>query len=341
MTTWVMRVRDRALVELCYKEGLTQQEAFEKLQQLYDDGPSRKTIYNYYETILDGSFCDVDPLPCPRSDDLDLMKNVSKAILHDPYLSLRRLADVVNSNKDSVRAILINQLGLRKLHCKWVPHTLNKLQKLARVTGAVEMLSSLRPLEKTGFPNLFTGDESWFLYSYPFTSYWGKKDAPRPEIPKTTIGTPKIMVVVFWGVDGVPVLKFLERGEGMNASRFQELVLKDLFALQETLPADQRLLLHWDNAPAHTATTTKALLKTTRAVVIPQPPYSPDIAPSDFFLFGYLKGQIRGRKCETGKDILKVIGEIMGKITRAKRIEVFRDWIWRLESVIASGGEYY
>jgi hypothetical protein len=112
MTTWVMKVRDRALVELCYKEGLTQQEAFEKLQLLYDDGPSMKTVYTYYATILDGTFCYVDPLPCPRSPDLDLMKNVSTAILHDPYLSLRRLADVVHSNKDSVRSIVINQLGL-------------------------------------------------------------------------------------------------------------------------------------------------------------------------------------------------------------------------------------
>jgi hypothetical protein len=29
-------------------------------------------------------------------------------------------------------------------------------------------------------------------------------------------------------------------------------------------------------------------------ILVPQPPYSPDLAPCEFFLFGYLKQQLEG-----------------------------------------------
>jgi len=33
--------------------------------------------------------------------------------------------------------------------------------------------------------------------------------------------------------------------------------------------------------------------------VVPHPPYSPDIAPSDFFLFSKLKMKLKGRRFQT------------------------------------------
>jgi len=33
--------------------------------------------------------------------------------------------------------------------------------------------------------------------------------------------------------------------------------------------------------------------------VLPQPPYSPDLAPSNYHLFGFVKNQMRGQNYET------------------------------------------
>jgi transposase len=37
--------------------------------------------------------------------------------------------------------------------------------------------------------------------------------------------------------------------------------------------------------------------------VIPQPPYSPDLAPADFFLFPKLKSTLKGRRFDTIEEI--------------------------------------
>ena len=56
-------------------------------------------------------------------------------------------------------------------------------------------------------------------------------------------------------------------------------------------------LLH-DNAPppppAHTSAIATAFLKKEKVTVLPQPPYSPDLAPCDLFLFPKLKSLLAG-----------------------------------------------
>jgi hypothetical protein len=38
-------------------------------------------------------------------------------------------------------------------------------------------------------------------------------------------------------------------------------------------------------------------------VVIPHPPYSPDLAPCDFFLFPKMKLKLKGRRFDTTEEI--------------------------------------
>jgi len=54
------------------------------------------------------------------------------------------------------------------------------------------------------------------------------------------------------------------------------------------------LLLH-DNARPHTAAHTLETLKQLKWEAMEHPAYSPDLAPSDFHLFGPLKEALRGR----------------------------------------------
>jgi predicted trehalose synthase len=51
-------------------------------------------------------------------------------------------------------------------------------------------------------------------------------------------------------------------------------------------------VLHHDNAPSHASLLVREFLAKQTATTLPQPPYSPDLAPSGFFLFilGLLKG---------------------------------------------------
>jgi histone-lysine N-methyltransferase SETMAR len=58
---------------------------------------------------------------------------------------------------------------------------------------------------------------------------------------------------------------------------------------------NQFLLLH-DNARPHISLRTREAIATVGWTVLPHPPYSPGLAPSDFHLFGPLKDALRGRR---------------------------------------------
>ena len=55
------------------------------------------------------------------------------------------------------------------------------------------------------------------------------------------------------------------------------------------------LLLH-DNARPHSANQTTATQRSFKWEVLQHPPYSPDLAPSDFHLFGPLKHHLSGER---------------------------------------------
>jgi hypothetical protein len=43
------------------------------------------------------------------------------------------------------------------------------------------------------------------------------------------------------------------------------------------------------------------------STIPPPPPYSPDVAPSDFHLFGVLKGTLRGTRCEDDENVIRPV----------------------------------
>ena len=53
--------------------------------------------------------------------------------------------------------------------------------------------------------------------------------------------------------------------------------------------------LHHDNTPAHTALKVRNYLAKNKVSVLPPPPYSPDLAPCDFYLFPKLKIVMKGQ----------------------------------------------
>jgi histone-lysine N-methyltransferase SETMAR len=54
----------------------------------------------------------------------------------------------------------------------------------------------------------------------------------------------------------------------------------------------------------HTSLKTWEAITEFGRTVLPHPPYSPDLSPSDFHLFGARKDAIRGTKFETDDDVI-------------------------------------
>jgi len=73
-------------------------------------------------------------------------------------------------------------------------------------------------------------------------------------------------------------------------------------------------MLHHDNAPCHTAISVNQFLASKNIAVAPQPPYSPDLSPCDFFLFPRLKKHLKRRHFVALANIQKAVTDQMKAI---------------------------
>ncbi len=69
--------------------------------------------------------------------------------------------------------------------------------------------------------------------------------------------------------------------------------------LKKRLHLKKQWILHHDNARTHTARIITDYLKKMKIRVMPHPPYSPDEAPCDFYLFPFLKKELHGQTLVT------------------------------------------
>jgi hypothetical protein len=60
------------------------------------------------------------------------------------------------------------------------------------------------------------------------------------------------------------------------------------------------------------------------------PPYLHDLAPSDFYLFGYVKHQLQGHKFTEGAELVSTISEFSNQIPTDALVDVFDNWMRRL-----------
>jgi hypothetical protein len=81
-------------------------------------------------------------------------------------------------------------------------------------------------------------------------------------------------------------------------------------------------------------------IEASRAKHLLRPAYSPDLAPNDFFLFGYIEGKLFHYDCESRKDLMNAIAEIFNGVDQEVLLSVFEAWGNRLKELIKHEGNY-
>jgi len=100
-------------------------------------------------------------------------------------------------------------------------------------------------------------------------------------------------------------------------------------------------ILHHDNAPAHTALSVREFLATKQITVLEHPAYSPDLAPSNFFLFPKIKEILKGRHFDDIDDISNSTMGALKVIPQNQFQNHFERWTRLWHRFIASQGEYF
>jgi histone-lysine N-methyltransferase SETMAR len=145
--------------------------------------------------------------------------------------------------------------------------------------------------------NIFTGDESWIHHFDPeekrVSMQYRQTSSPRLKKFKTVPSAGKILLTVFWDSQRVYITEFLEAGNTVNSARYIETIKNLRRRVCRVRRSASLILLLYDNARPQTARATIDALETLKFEVPSHPPYSPDLAPSDFHFFSHLKRNLK------------------------------------------------
>jgi hypothetical protein len=93
------------------------------------------------------------------------------------------------------------------------------------------------------------------------------------------------------------------------------------------------------NTPSHTSILTQQFLAKNKSVVIPHPPYSPDLAPCYFFLFPKMKLKLKGHQFGTTEKI-QAKSECLTLIEKDFQ-EMLQKWRREWDRCLYGGGNYF
>jgi histone-lysine N-methyltransferase SETMAR len=114
----------------------------------------------------------------------------------------------------------------------------------------------------------------------------------------------KVMLVVFFDWKGIVHHESVPHDQMVSKQLYQEFIvhLRDAVCRKRLqLWENQTLMFQHDDMPAHMLLIHSYLAKHPTSIV-PHPPYSPDLAPADFFLFPKLKTTLKGHHFQTRVD---------------------------------------
>lgn len=341
----------RAVIKFLEKKGLNPREIFKELHGVYgESAPSERTVERWVIAFRRGRDSLEDDPRCgapSTSVNEDTVKEVEQMVMDNRQITQREIANRMNISVGSVATILSDRLNMHKCNARWVPRILTPAMKEVRVACCRELLALFDDPTVDFCYRIVTGDETWVHHYDPLTpqesKIWKRPSSPTIQRPRLQNSAGKIMLSVFWDSQGVLLLDFLPHGQTVTGDYYANLI----FQLREAIKNKRRgkltagpLLLH-DNAPPHKSRTARAAIRTSGFEELDHPPYSPDVAPSDFFLFARLKKDLRGKKFSSDEELKETVDQWFA----SKTSDFFSAGIsalgGRYRQMIHTNGEYF
>ena len=264
----------------------------------------------------------------------------------DRRITIAELAEATSISWSSCQRILSDDLGMRRVAAKFVPRLLTTEQKEKRLSMCTELKNELES-DADLFSKIITGDETWFYGYDPETkqqsSQWKTKNSPRPKKVREVRSNVKTMLIVFFDCRGIIHKEFVPHGQTVNQHYLEVLrrLRENVRRKRPELWASGDWLLHHDNTPPHTALSVRRYLASQGWTMVTHAPYSPDLAPCDFFLFPRMKRDLKGMIFEDVEEVKSTSQAALQGISIDEFQRCFEQWKNRLDKCVATNGEYF
>ena len=311
------RVEYRAVIRFLLLEGENATNIHKRVSNVYGkSSPSYSTVASWVSEFKRGRK-DLNDEPRPgRPVSQSTAENVDKVhqlVLENRKISIECIVQETGLSTGTVHTILHEHLSMSKVCARWVPKMLTPDMKATRVNTSSVLLSRYNVNPENFLSRVVTGDETWVYYYDPPSKFesleWKHAGSPRTKKFKVSRTTKKVMATVFWDTDGVIHIDYLPRGTTMNGQYYADLLVR----LRESIKEKRRgkirrgVLLQQDNAPVHSSKVAMQSVRDCGFELLPHPPYSPDLAPSDFFLFSKLKKELRGQRYDDDDELMLAV----------------------------------
>ncbi|KAJ4440735.1 hypothetical protein ANN_08959 [Periplaneta americana] len=139
----------------------------------------------------------------------------------------------------------------------------------------------------------------------------------------------KVMLTVFFDVRGIVHHEYAPEGQTVTKEYYHDVLRRLRDAVRRKRPdmwTANNWHLHHDNAPAHSSQLIHTFLAKHGITTVRQPPYSPDLAPCDFWLFPKLKTPLKGSCFESREEIMRNATTELNTIPKEDFQRCFRQW---------------
>jgi [histone H3]-lysine36 N-dimethyltransferase SETMAR len=150
------------------------------------------------------------------------------------------------------------------------------------------------------------------------------------------------MATVFWDSEGVLLIHYKGKGVSITGEYYASILeqLKEAIKTKRRGKLTKGVLLLHDNAPVHKSRVALAALHKVGFNILNHPPYSPDLAPSDYYLFPKMKKELRGKKFTSDEEVKDAVSAHFADKDKTFFYEDIHKLIDRSAKCIRVAGEY-
>lgn len=324
-----------------YRKGKNAAQAQQKLCAVYgEDCISIRQCQTWFSRFRLGKFELEDEPRNGRPLEAD-DEEIKMLVKENRSLTTREIGKTLNLANSTVHTHLKSLGYVSKLDVV-VPHCLTEKNLIHRVEICDLLLK--REANDPFLRRIVTGDEKWITYrNFRRKRSWCKSDESPQAIPKRDIHEKKVMLSVWWDWQGVIFFELMPKNQTINSKIYCDQLDKlneNLKLRRPVLTRRKGPVFHHDNATPHTSLTTRQKLMDFCWDILPHPPYSPDLAPSDFHLFRSLQNSLDGRMFDSHEDVYTYLTQFFAN----KDKKFYADGIFKLpgrwQKVLEQNGQY-
>ena len=263
-------------------------------------------------------------------------------------MTYAEIQDIMKISSVCLTCILHDCLGAMKRCARCVPHNLSKEQKRGRVDWCTHMPRKFDEGRSPRVWDIVTGDKTWVYQYCPETkqqsAVWVFPDENPLVKFKRNRSASKQMTACFFAKFGHVATMPLEDRKTVTTDWYVNHCSTKVF--QEWCKRRPRtdvrglLLLH-DSASSHTAAGTLDFLAANDVQLDTNPLHSLDLASCDWFLFPYVKRQLKGKQFQNAEDARAFFEGVILHIPQSTRAGVIDGWFERLVKCVQEEGVFF